>query len=472
MRISNVQVGGGVAVAAIVLLATVLLPAPRAAAATDFSIPERLKTQVDFWISIFATYGKRQVVIHDTERLDRIYSVLDFSDLDSEGLSETQIQLAMKDQEDAEKARVRAVLSRLAQVNPPGEYLTQEEERIIALFANDPSPDKFRAAAADDRLRGQRGLRERFARGIQVAHGYFPTMEQIFRDEGVPAEITRLPLVESCFNVNAYSKVGAAGVWQFMPGTGRRFLRIDGSVDERLDPILATRAAAQFMRENYIQLGTWPLAIKAYNHGPGGIARAVRETGTTDAVTIIESYRGPSYKFASRNFYPEFLAALHVERNYRKYFGDLPLDPPLAADTVYLAGHTPIGAAARCAGTDPWDIAGLNPSLLPAVKDGQRPIPSGYALRLPHGTGDRVRACVAYLPAPSRQVARAESPSRRTGSRAHKTRSDAVVHRVKRGQTLSQIADLYGCSVDRIRRGNKLKGNKIQTGQMLRIPTS
>ena len=133
-------------------------------------------------------------------------------------------------------------------------------------------------------------------------------------------------------------------MWQFMPGTGRRFLRIDGSVDERLDPILATRAAAQFMRENYIQLGTWPLAIKAYNHGPAGIARAVRDIGTTDAATIIESYRGPSYKFASRNFFPEFLAALHVERNYRKYFGDLPLDPPLTADTVYLAGHTPISA--------------------------------------------------------------------------------------------------------------------------------
>ena len=83
-----------------------------------------------------------------------------------------------------------------------------------------------------------------------------------------------------------------------------------------------------------IELGTWPLAIKAYNHGPAGIARAVRETGTTDPATIIETYHGPSYKFASRNFYPEFLAALHVERNYRKYFGELPLDPPLNIDVV------------------------------------------------------------------------------------------------------------------------------------------
>lgn len=476
MRISMGKGVGGVAVVALACLVAVLSASSVAFATSDFTVPARLKPQVDFWVGIFATYGKRQIVIHDTAHLDRVYSVLDFSDLDAEGLSETQIQLAMKDQEDAEKARVRALLYRLEQVDPRDEYLTQEEERIIALFASDPSPSKYRDAAADDRVRGQRGLRERFARGIQVAHGYFPTMEQIFRDHGVPEEITRLPLVESCFNVNAYSKVGAAGVWQFMPSTGRRFLRIDGSVDERLDPLLATRAAAQFMRENYIRLGTWPLAIKAYNHGPGGIARAVRDTGTTDPVTIIETYRGPAYKFASRNFYPEFLAALHVERNYRKYFGDLPLDPPFGAETVYLSRHTTIGAVARCAGSDEFDIAALNPSLLQSVKSGGRPIPSGYSLRVPRGSGDRVESCVAALPVPARQVARRNAPSRRQSessvNRGRKARSGAVVHRVKKGQTLSQIASIYGCSVDRIRRGNKLKGNKIHAGQVLRIPAS
>jgi membrane-bound lytic murein transglycosylase D len=262
-----------------------------------------------------------------------------------------------------------------------------------------------------------------------------------------------------------------------MPGTGRRFMRIDGAVDERLDPIVATRAAARFMRENYDQLGTWPLAIKAYNHGPGGIARAVRDTGTTDVVTIIETYHGPAYKFASRNFYPEFLAALHVERNYQKYFGDLPLDPPFAADTIYLTQHTSMGAAARCAGTDPYDLVALNPSLLPSVDSGRQPIPPGYELRLPAGTGPRFRTCAASLPPPVRQVAR-RAPAARSataGSEARagrKAQADAVVHKVKPGQTLAQIAGLYGCSVDRIRRGNNIKGNKIHAGQMLRIPTS
>jgi membrane-bound lytic murein transglycosylase D len=257
-------------------------------------------------------------------------------------------------------------------------------------------------------------------------------------------------------------------------------MRIDNSVDERLDPHVSTRAAAQFMRQNYERLGSWPLAIKAYNHGPAGIARAIRETGTTDAATIIQRYRGPAYKFASRNFYPEFLAALHVERNYRAYFGDLPLDPPLSAESVQLAQHTSMQAAARCAGTESWELASLNPGLLDAVHTGRRPIPSGYELRLPRGARERFRACVAGLPPAQVQRAARSVPAHRGRTRASGSqvasaavkRRTHIVHKVKRGQTLGQIANQYGCSVDQIRRGNKLKGNKIRTGQVLRIPIS
>src|SRR5215813_1645734 len=475
MRTQAVQGGREPMRATIALLLLLASALPGTVRASEFTVPPALTTQVNFWIDVFTRYGKRQVVIHDTERLDRIYSVLDLSDLDAEGLTETQIELAMKSEEEAEKDRIRAVLRRLDQIDPQSDYLTDEDRRLVTLFANDPNPGKFGAAAGEDRVRGQRGLRERFARGLQIAHGYFPAMEQIFRQEGVPPEITRLPMVESCFNVHAYSKVGAAGVWQFMPGTARRFMRVDGVVDERLDPLVSTRAAARFMRENYQQLGTWPLAIKAYNHGPAGIARAVRETGSTDAATIIENYRGPAYKFASRNFYPEFLAALYVDEHYRTYFGDIALDPPLNAETVLLTRQTPIITAARCAGTDPWDIATLNPSLLASIHDGQRPIPAGYELRVPRGTGERFDTCLAALPEP-RTLMGARVPSSRRGLGRGSDRKAAiraavkrqhVVHKVKRGQTLAQIATLYGCSVDQLRKGNKLKGNTIHAGQVL-----
>ena len=106
-------------------------------------------------------------------------------------------------------------------------------------------------------------------------------MRAVFRDQGMPDDLALLPHVESSFNVRAYSKYGAAGVWQFMRGTGRRFMKVDYVVDESLDPITATRAAARLLRENYAILGTWPLALTAYNHGAAGMARAVRSSAPT-----------------------------------------------------------------------------------------------------------------------------------------------------------------------------------------------
>src|SRR5438128_176574 len=148
------------------------------------------------------------------------------------------------------------------------------------------------AAADDKRLHSQRGLRERFAEGIRISRRYFPEMERIFREAGLPVELIRLPLIESCFNLRAYSKVGAAGIWQFMPRTGRLFMRVDNLVDERRDPISSPRAAAPFLTRVHDMLDTWPLAITAYNHGPEGVARGVDEVGTTDIARIVRDYHG------------------------------------------------------------------------------------------------------------------------------------------------------------------------------------
>ncbi|MFN8642015.1 MAG: transglycosylase SLT domain-containing protein [Candidatus Binatia bacterium] len=435
------------------------------AIAGEFNVPPALRPQVEFWIGVFATYSRNQDVIHDTEHLDRVYSVIDLRDLAAEGASAGQIDGLMRAREDAEKARIRAMLYRL-QADPDPATLTAEELRLQGLFAADPSPTKYLDAASAERLRGQRGLRERFAQAIGIAHAYFPRMEEIFRRNGVPVEITRLPLIESTFNMKAYSKVGAAGVWQFMPGTARHFMRVDDVVDDRLDPLTATTAAATFMRQNHDKLGTWPLAIKAWNHGPAGMARAVRDTGTTDIATIIQTYKGPAFKFASRNFYPEFLAALHVERNHRKYFGDLPLHPPLREETVVLSTPMSITTAARCSGGDVWSVADLNPNLLPPVRTGRVAIPAGFALRVPAGNGDDVRRCAASQPAmaaPRFAGVRAPQPRRAPTTSAR-------VHRVQPGQTLAGIAARYGCTIDQIRRGNGLRNPTVRAGQLLRIP--
>ena len=140
------------------------------------------------------------------------------------------------------------------------------------LWPPDTLPARF-AEAVDD-VRFQLGQSDRFRAGIMRAGTWEAHIAEVLANLGLPAEIAALPHVESSFDPAAYSKVGAAGLWQFMRSTGRRFMRVDNSVDERLDPFRATEAAAQLLSYNYRLLGTWPLAITAYNHGAEGMLRA------------------------------------------------------------------------------------------------------------------------------------------------------------------------------------------------------
>ncbi len=278
----------------IAFIATLTWALPVAASATEFPVPPSLAPQVNFWVNVFSRYGKRQIVIHDTERLDRIYSVLDMSDLDAEGMTETQIELAMKAAEDDEKARIRALLRRLDQVDPRSDYLSDDERRLLALFADDPSPSKFADAPRRIGCADNAGCGSASPARLQIAHAYFPAMERIFEQEGVPPEITRLPMVESLLQRARVLEGRCRRRVAVHAGTARNFMRIDGVVDERLDRSLPPAPRPASCGRTTSCFGTWPLAIKAYNHGPAGIARAVRETGTTDAATIIENYHGPA----------------------------------------------------------------------------------------------------------------------------------------------------------------------------------
>jgi membrane-bound lytic murein transglycosylase D len=351
-----------------------------------FPYPAALRPQVEFWKKIFAQYSKFQVVIHDSETM-KIYKVLDFRPmLDEEGLDEATVLQIRQEQTKVKLEQIRSILLKLHQCGDNCGELDPDEQRIWNLYKKTNDPDKFRDAASEDRLRSQVGIREHFRGAIQVSRRYLHAMEEIFRREGVPVELTRLPFIESSFNVGAYSKVGAAGIWQFMPATGRLYkLRVTDTVDERRDPLIATEAAARFLRANYETLGTWPLAITAYNHGPGGLAAAVEEVGTTDIATIIRSYRGKRFGFASRNFYPEFLAALQVEKDYENHFGSLELESPLQYEHVRIDCPIPLKTAARFAETDTDDLVLLNPALGGGVRNGRASIPRGYRLRVPVG---------------------------------------------------------------------------------------
>lgn len=433
------------------------LAAPAAATTSEFSVPPGLKTQVEFWKKVFGTYSSYQVVIHDTWRLDHVYEVLDFQTLADSTIGDVAVEAYIRDKVHDEKERIRAILLRLHQLGPNPDGLSEEERKVWAMFGDVKEPSKFLDAAADDRLRAQRGMRERFAAGVEVSRRYLPEMERVFRREGLPVQLTRLPLVESCFNVRAYSKVGAAGIWQFMPSTGRHYMRIDNAVDERRDPVKSTAAAAAHLKANYEVLETWPLAITAYNHGRAGMAHAVATVGSTDLVEIIHRYHGPAFKFASRNFYAEFLAALDVEQHFREYFGELSPLRPLATDSVEVPDYVTLKALARAAGTDTETLADLNPALTQDVVAGRLHVPKGYELHVPPGGAAGFATRYASV-APGEKHAR--------------QRNAYVTHRVKKGQTLVAIAKHYGTTVAAIQRVNNLRGTaRVKPGRSLIIPT-
>ena len=305
------------------------------AAESAFSILPGLEGAVAFWKLIFTRYGAGDVVFFDPFDLGKVYSVLRIPDTE-EG---------------------RALIER-------------ERSRILASYdLNDE----------DGRVKTQRGIKEQFISGLRISGRYMVQMRQIFRDEGLPVELAYLPLVESSFNVRARSMAGAVGMWQFMPDTGKKLLRITDTVDERRDPLASTRAAARLLAENRKLLGNWPLAITAYNHGTEGIFRAIDIVGSRDLVEIIRRYQSPTFGFASKNFYAEFLAAVDIARNSEAHFPFLRLHTPLSLHEIEIKRPIPIHSLLKPAAVSQNDFFEWNPALNPTATT----IPAGYRVKLP-----------------------------------------------------------------------------------------
>ncbi|WP_455205038.1 LysM peptidoglycan-binding domain-containing protein, partial [Kaarinaea lacus] len=331
---------------------------------------------------------------------------------------------------------------------------TNEEKRVLALWPENVTNKTLRSAKK--RLRFQLGQADKYLAGLERSGAWKEYIVKTLKDMGLPTEISSLPHVESSFNPKAYSKVGAAGMWQFTRSTGRRFMRIDHVVDERMDVFKATISAARLLENNYSVTGTWPLALTAYNHGAAGMRNAARRMGTTDIVTILRKYNCRSFKFASRNFYVAFLAAVEVEENAEKYFGQINFNPPIVDDIVKIPAYMAITDIQKALGLPMSEIREKNPALRPPVWSGQKLVPRGYELRLAQGSVQGgVETAIARIAA-LKQYAK-QKPDR--------------YHKVRRGQTLSTIARRYGVSVKDIVAVNNLRSrNTIRVGQVLRLP--
>ena len=201
------------------------------------------------------------------------------------------------------------------------------------------------------------------------------------------------------FNLKARSKVGASGIWQFMPDTARNFIYVTPLVDERNSPYKATRAAAQLLLSNYRTLGSWPLAITAYNHGALGMARAVGQVHSDDMGEIIKRYESPSFGFASKNFYAEFLAASNIYDRLVRTKKIKRVAPQPETESIILQRPLSVAQILKHTPLTRELLMDNNPCLLEAALTTQldKPLPAFYELKVPHALARAAKAALSTI---------------------------------------------------------------------------
>ena len=451
-----------------------------------FPMPKSLKPNVEFWIHVFARLEGGSGVLHDDEDLSIIYETL----LDLPRDKKRRRSLIRQ-----KRNYYKGILKRLASGKRRG--LSRDERRVLEKFKGKQTAGAFRQAL--DQVRFQGGIREAFRAGLVRSGAYLPIIEPIFARAGLPRELTMLPHVESSFRNDARSKSGASGLWQFIRSTGRRFMTINRHVDERHDVRLATIAASKLLKENYRLLGTWPLAITAYNHGAWGMKKAVKTTGTKNIGKIVHNYRGRAFGFASRNFYAEFLAAVHVANNYERYFGHIRFAKPAVLPAVPAHGQEryrvkrgdSLHRIARRFNTTVDALAALNNlEHLHRIEIGQSlRIPVPYdRYRVRHGDtlgriARRYRTSVSALVAMNNlrqahlirpgQVLRVPAGLHAVAPAVQELEQPRNLqrYRVRRGDTLGRIAKRFDTTVETLVAMNNLtQAHHIRPEQVLRVP--
>jgi membrane-bound lytic murein transglycosylase D len=411
-----------------------------------FPQPAELQRDVDFWVSIFTEYTTRQGVLHDSRDLSIVYQSISFPD----GMGRRERQQRVVEA----RKKIQTALSVLASGNR--DNLSDNEARILALW-----PDGVSSATLVDasrNIRYQQGLKDRFREGLVRSGRWRDFIEQELGALGVPLELAALPHVESSYNPDARSHVGASGIWQFTRSTGRRFMRIDHVIDERNDPFAATRAAGKLLAYNYSIAGNWPMAITAYNHGLAGVRRAMRQFGDTAYTEILRNYKGRTFGFASRNFYVAFLAAKHVDQNVDRYFPGVVTDRPIDYSLVRLKDYLSVANLGKALGVTQQQLAAHNPALQSTIWQGSKHVPRDHLIRIPTSSlRQPLPALMAAVPAAEWQAAQLPD----------------LFHTIRRGDTLSQIAETYKTRVSTLVALNNLgSANRIRAGQELRLPAA
>ena len=483
-----------------------------------FPCPDALRRRVDFWIDVYGRWRTNDAILHDAQRPHRVYKIIKGKACGTKG--NTQF---IKEQ----KRQIRLRLERIAILIERKKTITQAKDKHYLNMFPGRSPAALRRAARN--LRCQSGNKDGFRNALRRFGTYGPIVRRVLKDAGLHQDIQYLPFVESSYNPEAYSRVGAAGMWQIMPRTARVLgLELNATMDERLDPEAASWAAARYLKDSRKNLTVaarskkanvsdselTPFVITSYNYGVNGMRRAIKKLGP-DFLTVLNRYRTKKFRVAVKNFYAGFLAARHVARNSSRFFGSYSTGRPLRYDTIMLRKSASIDRIRAVFGISLSRLKSLNPALTRFVWHGWREIPGGYPLRLPlrqGGWADKIAYLHSLPPeadrgTPKRYTVRSgdtacaiasafrvkcrdlidmnrlgrqavirvgqsvQIPMRTSGKRRLLSRADPGVYTVAPGDTVCGIAKRYGVKCSALLATNELtSGSVLSVGRKLVIP--
>jgi membrane-bound lytic murein transglycosylase D len=422
-----------------------------------FACPPSIWPRVGFWIDVYSRWNSDDAIFHDKEQPSRVYRVL--TGQNCGGRKESS---AIKRQKDKIAEELRHLAERLEDDRSVSGPRATE---LLALFT---SPTGMTLRQAAGRIRCQSGNRDRFLKALDRYAIYGKLVQRTLVRTGLPSDIRYLPFVESLYNPAAYSRVGAAGMWQIMPGTAKGLgLKLTAALDERLDPELASEAAARYLANSHTTLmaaalkiqpdvtsiQVSPFIITSYNYGINGMRRAIERHGL-DYSTVLERYRSPSFQVAVKNFYASFLAARHVAKNADRYFGQREQKQPLRYQTVSLRRSVSLERLENVFNLRRERLRQLNPALTRFVWHGWRLVPAGYRLHLPYrqeGWATELQQLRALPPEPNYHT--------------------VLEYVVKSGDTACGVASAFQVRCRDLIDLNRLNRNAvIWVGQQLQIP--
>jgi len=420
----------------------------------DFPCPQELVRRVDFWVEVFSRWDKNTAILHDYDEPWRVYQTIDgIKACTDKGVKRERKRL---------EANLNALGDRLKKDQAPKgkiqNHLAKQFDRLNSRIV-------YKGAK---NIRCQLGVQDQFSGALGRFERYRGLVSGIIADTNMPADLLYLPFVESSYRASAYSKVGAAGMWQIMPNTARSLgMDLNAVLDERLDPEAATRGAMRYfknaqkkliplakeIRPGVTQPEINPFIVTSYNYGVNGMRRAIKQIGP-NFPKVLDEYKSAAFQVAVKNFYASFLAARHLARHSDQYFGKTKADAALRYQTFILPVPTSIERVKYQFGLHQNDLKPLNPALTRFAWNNWRLIPAGYRLHLPyrkHRWVAEIDKLKSLAPEPQSQF--------------------KLVYRVRRGDTACAIANAFKVKCKELISANRLgKRAMLRVGQKLDIP--